>query len=65
MKALLINGSPHRQGCTNLALEYVAKGLAEGGVDAQIVWLGSQSLWRAAWRATHAVRRAAAFMTTW
>lgn len=30
MKALLINGSPHRQGCTNLALEYVAKGLAEG-----------------------------------
>ena len=30
MKALLINGSPHRQGCTNLALEYVGKGLAEG-----------------------------------
>ena len=44
MKALLINGSPHRQGCTNLALEYVAKGLAEGGVDAQIVWLGSKPL---------------------
>lgn len=44
MKALLINGGPHKKGCTNLALEYVARGLAEGGVDSEIVWLGNKPL---------------------
>lgn len=44
MKALLINGGPHKQGCTNVALEYVARGLAEGGVDSEIVWLGNKPI---------------------
>ena len=44
MKALLINGSPHEKGCTNLALEHVAKGLAEGGCDSEIVWLGGKPI---------------------
>ena len=44
MKALLINGSPHKRGVTNLALETVAEGLAEGGCDAEIVWLGAKPI---------------------
>ena len=44
MKALLINGSPHKAGVTNLALEYVAKGLAEGGCESEIVWLGAKPI---------------------
>lgn len=44
MKALLINGSPHKSGVTNLALEYVAKGLAEGGCESEIVWLGAKPI---------------------
>ena len=44
MKALLINGSPHKNGCTTLALEYVAKGLAEGGCASEIVWLGAKPI---------------------
>ncbi len=44
MKALLINGGPHKQGCTNLALEHVARGLAEGGCDSEIVWLGNKPI---------------------
>ncbi|MGN1098356.1 MAG: flavodoxin family protein [Clostridia bacterium] len=40
MKVLLINGSPHREGCTYTALCEVAKGLAEGGVDSEIFQAG-------------------------
>ena len=44
MKALLINGSPHKTGVTNLALETVAEGLAEGGCESEIVWLGAKPI---------------------
>lgn len=44
MKALLINGGPHKDGCTNVALEYVAKGLEEGGCESEIVWLGNEPI---------------------
>lgn len=44
MKALLINGSPHKRGVTNLALETVAEGLAEGGCEAEIAWLGAKPI---------------------
>lgn len=39
MKVLLVNGSPNKKGCTNRALEEVAKGLVEGGVEAEIFWI--------------------------
>ena len=41
MKVLMINGSPHEKGCTNAALEEIAKALYTDGVDSEIVWLGS------------------------
>ncbi len=41
MKVLLVNGSPHKEGCTCAALREVAKGLAEGGVDSEIFQAGS------------------------
>lgn len=41
MKALLINGSPHKSGCTATALNEVAKTLNENGIDTEIVWIGN------------------------
>lgn len=41
MKVLMINGSPHAQGCTYTALTEVAKPLREAGVEAEILWLGN------------------------
>ena len=41
MKVLLINGSPRKNGCTHTALCEVQKGLAEMGVQGDIVWLGN------------------------
>jgi multimeric flavodoxin WrbA len=36
MKALLVNGSPHKQGNTGIALGYVADSLREEGIEAEI-----------------------------
>ncbi|MDR1713317.1 MAG: flavodoxin family protein [Coriobacteriales bacterium] len=44
MKALLINGSPNERRCTFTALEQVAKGLEENGVEAEIRWLGREAV---------------------
>lgn len=41
MKVLLINGSPHKSGCTYTALSEVAKSLNNNGVDSEIVWIGN------------------------
>ena len=41
MKVLMINGSPHKDGCTNAALNVIAKELKSQGVDSEIVWLGN------------------------
>ena len=41
MKVLMINGSPHENGCTYTALCEVAKALRSEGVDSEIVWLGN------------------------
>ena len=41
MKVLLLNGSPHEKGCTYTALSEVAAALEEGGVTAEILWLGA------------------------
>lgn len=40
MKVLMINGSPHTDGCTNAALGVIAGTLAEQGIDSEIVQLG-------------------------
>ena len=41
MKVLMINGSPHKSGCTDTALREVAKALADEGVESEILWLGA------------------------
>lgn len=44
MKVLLVNGGPHKDGCTNLALEEVAKTLKQEGIETEIVWLGNKPI---------------------
>ena len=44
MKVLLINGSPHKEGCTYTALCEVADELKRQGVDSEIFWLGVEPL---------------------
>lgn len=40
MKVLLINSSPHEQGCTFTALREVADTLEKNGVDTEFFWIG-------------------------
>lgn len=40
MKVLLINGGPHKKGCTYTALEEVACALEKAGIETEILWLG-------------------------
>ncbi len=40
MKVLLINGSPHYQGCTFTALQEIEKELQAQGIDTEIFWIG-------------------------
>ena len=44
MKVLLINGSPHKEGCTYTALKEVAKTLNEEGIETEIFWIGNKAL---------------------
>lgn len=41
MKVLLINGSPHKDGCTNRALEEVAKAIEAEGIETEIYHIGT------------------------
>ena len=41
-KILLINGSPHEQGCTYTALMEVRKGLEEWGIESELCWIGNK-----------------------
>lgn len=41
MKVLLLNGSPHKNGCTYTALEEAAKALEKEGIQTEIIWLGN------------------------
>ena len=41
MNVLLINGSPHKDGCTNAALAEMAKALNESGIETTIFHIGS------------------------
>lgn len=42
MKVLLVNGSPHKNGCTNRALEEVARSLEAEGIEAELFWIGAK-----------------------
>lgn len=42
MKVLLVNGSPHQQGNTALALAEVAAQLKKNGIDSEILWIGNK-----------------------
>lgn len=44
MKVLLVNGSPHKEGCTHAALSEVARTLQEAGIDTEIFWIGNRPL---------------------
>ena len=42
MKVLLINGSPHQQGNTALALAEIARQLDKDGIGSETVWIGHE-----------------------
>lgn len=44
MKVLLVNGSPHKDGATNLALEEVASALNKNGIETEIFWIGNKAI---------------------
>ena len=44
MKVLLLNGSPHKEGCTNRALVEVERALHAGGIHTELVHLGNQAI---------------------
>ena len=41
-KVLLVNGSPHKTGCTNKALEVIADTLTEENIGSEIYWIGNK-----------------------
>lgn len=44
MKVLLVNGSPHKDGCTNRALDEISQALNEEGIDTEIFWIGNKPI---------------------
>ena len=44
MKVLLINGSPHKSGCTYTALSEAANILNAEGIETEIVWIGNKPI---------------------
>lgn len=44
MKVLLVNGSPHKEGCTYTALCEVSEALNKNGIDTDIFWIGNKPL---------------------
>ncbi len=44
MKVLMINGSPHRDGNTALALRELEKTFAEEGIETETLWIGNQAI---------------------
>ena len=44
MKVLLINGSPHKEGCTYVALKEVAGELEKNGIDTEIIWIENKPI---------------------
>lgn len=44
MKIILVNGGPHKDGCTNRALEEMQKIFTQQGVESEIFWLGNKPI---------------------
>lgn len=44
MKVLLVNGSSRKKGCTNEALQEVARALNEEGIETELIFIGNQAL---------------------
>lgn len=44
MKVLLVNGSPHKEGCTYTALAEVGTALNQSGIDTDVFWIGNKPL---------------------
>ncbi|WP_458454449.1 flavodoxin family protein [Methanobrevibacter sp.] len=44
MKVLLLNGSPHKNGCTYTALTEVANSLNDEGIETEIFWVSTKPL---------------------
>jgi multimeric flavodoxin WrbA len=44
MKVLLVNGSPHKEGCTYTALKVVGKERNAAGVETELIWLGTKPI---------------------
>lgn len=44
MKVLLVNGSPHKEGCTFTALSEVGKALEAEGIETRMFWIGVKPL---------------------
>lgn len=44
MKVLLVNGSPHKDGVTNLGLEEIAKALKNNDIESEIFWIGNKAI---------------------
>lgn len=44
MKILLINGGPHKEGCTNLALKEIEKTLNKQEIETEMIWLGNKAI---------------------
>ena len=42
MKVILVNGSPHKQGCTYIALTEIKKTLEKNGIETEEFWLGNK-----------------------
>lgn len=45
MKVMLVNGSPHENGCTHTALSVLKETLESEGVTAEIFWIGNKPLY--------------------
>ena len=44
MKVLLVNGSPHKNGCTHTALDLVGGQLRAAGIEADEFWVGAKPI---------------------
>ena len=44
MKVILVNGGPHKNGCTNRALEEIEKVLNKNDIETEIFWLGNKAI---------------------
>lgn len=44
MKVLLVNGSPHKNGCTYTGLCEVEKTLNESGIETEIFWIKTKPI---------------------